>query len=198
MSPQILDSSQIPNSHLECKWCHGAVVEALDPHGMIPTSTSHTYKVIEIIHILWVGTGIYHHAITTTFVGNYFKCPLIFKFTPGVQMKSWCSGWGSNPHGMVPTSILHIYKVFQIIPMLWIDTGIHHHAISTSHSTSAKNQLTPGVQMKSWCSGWGSRSTCNDSYIHFTHHIKSNWDHSYSVDQYWDPSSCHYHNFCWQ
>jgi hypothetical protein len=54
------------------------------------------------------------------------------------------------------------------------------------------------VQMKAWCSGWGSRSTCNDSYIHFTHHIKSNWDHSYSADQYWDPSSCHYHNFCWQ
>jgi hypothetical protein len=45
------------------------VVEALDPHGMVPTSTSNIYKVIGNIHILWMGIWIHHHAITTTVVG---------------------------------------------------------------------------------------------------------------------------------
>ncbi len=58
--PQLLlektfDSSQIATSHLYIKRCHGAVFEAPDPHGMLPTSTSNMCKVMEIIHtlLLW-------------------------------------------------------------------------------------------------------------------------------------------------
>jgi hypothetical protein len=44
------------------------VVEALDPHGMVPTSTSSIYKVIDNIHMLWMGIWIHHHAVTTALV----------------------------------------------------------------------------------------------------------------------------------
>ncbi len=45
------------------------MVEALDPHGMIPTSPSSMYKVFDIIHMLWTGIWIDHHAVTTALVG---------------------------------------------------------------------------------------------------------------------------------
>jgi hypothetical protein len=38
---------------------------------------------------------------------------------------------GSRPHGMVPTSLLHIYKVFETIHMLWMSRWIHHHITTT-------------------------------------------------------------------
>jgi hypothetical protein len=104
-----------------------------------------------------VGTGIHHHTITTTFVGNNFKFLLSFKITPEVWRLGAVVG-APDPHGQVPTSTSHMYKVFQIIHMLWIDTGIYHHAISTSDVPSdsgfqPNTYFTPGVQMKSWCSG---------------------------------------------
>ncbi len=48
---------------------HCAVVEAQDPPGIVPTSTSSIYKMFENIHLLWIGIWIHHHAITTALVG---------------------------------------------------------------------------------------------------------------------------------
>jgi hypothetical protein len=45
------------------------VVEALDPHGMVPTSPSSIYKVFDNVHMLWMGIWIHHHAVTTALVG---------------------------------------------------------------------------------------------------------------------------------
>jgi hypothetical protein len=42
------------------------VVEAPDPHGMVPTSTTSIYKVFDNIHMLWMGN---HHAVTTALFG---------------------------------------------------------------------------------------------------------------------------------
>ena len=58
------------------------VAEARDPHGIVPTSIStpnpNVYKAFEIIHMLWMGAGIYHHAITTTHVPLDFGFQLDF------------------------------------------------------------------------------------------------------------------------
>ncbi len=46
------------------------MVEAQDPHGIVPTSTPYIYKVFEIIHMLWLWMGrwVHHHATTTILV----------------------------------------------------------------------------------------------------------------------------------
>ncbi len=77
-----------------------------------------------------------------------------------------------------------------------IGTGIHHHAILTTH-TGPNSLFKPGIEMLSCCSSWGSRPKWNCSHIH-SKHMQSVWDHSYAVDhRYWDQSSCHYHNSGW-
>ncbi len=47
------------------------MVEAPDPHGMVPTSTPYMYKVT--IHMLWMSRWIHNHATTTILVGAEFR-----------------------------------------------------------------------------------------------------------------------------
>jgi hypothetical protein len=47
----------------------GWLVEAPNPHWMVPTSTIYTYKVFNSIHMLWMGRWIHHHATLTILVG---------------------------------------------------------------------------------------------------------------------------------
>jgi hypothetical protein len=49
------------------------MVEAQDPHGMVPPSTPYIYKVFETIHMLWMGRWVHHHAITTILVCPKFR-----------------------------------------------------------------------------------------------------------------------------
>jgi hypothetical protein len=49
------------------------MVEAQDPHGMVPTSTPYIYKVFETIHMLWMGGWVHHYAITTILVSPKFR-----------------------------------------------------------------------------------------------------------------------------
>ena len=42
-----------------CKQCHCQVIEAPDPHAMIPISIPDIYKVLESIHMLWMETRIH-------------------------------------------------------------------------------------------------------------------------------------------
>ncbi len=47
----------------------GWIVEAPDPHGMVPTSTPYMYNVFETIHMLWMSRWIHNHDTTTILVG---------------------------------------------------------------------------------------------------------------------------------
>ncbi len=51
------------------------MVEAQDPHGMVPIPTPYIYKVFEIIHMLWLWMGrlVHHHATTTIHVAVEFR-----------------------------------------------------------------------------------------------------------------------------
>ena len=55
--------------------CHGdgALVEAPDPHGMVPISTPNIWKVLGNMHMLWMGRPVTHHATTTTLVDPEFR-----------------------------------------------------------------------------------------------------------------------------
>ena len=60
-------SDQIPRSLLGAKWSICAVVEAPNPHGMVLTSTpDNIWKVIDNLHMLWMGIWMHHHAVPTT------------------------------------------------------------------------------------------------------------------------------------
>ncbi len=78
------------------KWSHDAMTEAKDSHGMVPTSSSYICKVLDIIHMLWMGDLDHHNAITTEIVvlclWNWLKsCVADLR-----QMKSWCNDLGSR------------------------------------------------------------------------------------------------------
>jgi hypothetical protein len=48
------------------------LVEAPNPHGMVPTSTIYIYKVFKTIHMLWMGRWINNHAFLAILVGKEF------------------------------------------------------------------------------------------------------------------------------
>ena len=94
------NSSQISSRHIkevETFRCCDLLVEAPDPHGMIPTSTPNIYKVAENIHILKMGRWIHHRSKTTLFVGQNVGFSPYSWVTAGVQMKSRCIDWGPRP-----------------------------------------------------------------------------------------------------
>ncbi len=46
------------------------------------------------------------------------------------MMQGWIAE-APDPNGMVPTSTLYVYKVFETIHMLWMSRWIHNHATTT-------------------------------------------------------------------
>jgi len=46
------------------------VAEAITQHKMVPTSTDDILKLVDNLHMQWMGKWSYHHAITTTCVGQ--------------------------------------------------------------------------------------------------------------------------------
>jgi hypothetical protein len=49
-----------------CKPCHYALVEAVEPFILHPTSMSCIHKVFECLLRLWMGIWLYTHTVTTT------------------------------------------------------------------------------------------------------------------------------------
>jgi hypothetical protein len=68
------------------------MVEALDPPGMVPTSTLSMYNVFDNVHMLWMGIWIQHNAVTTAVVGPDFGGRLKSEVTPGLLMIRLFSG----------------------------------------------------------------------------------------------------------
>ncbi len=86
-------------SLLGCKWHHCAVAEALTQHGMVPISPPNKCKMVDNLHMLWM--GIWRHilpiTITTTWVVPDLGSLLKLWFPAGRQMTPLCSCWRSNP-----------------------------------------------------------------------------------------------------
>ncbi len=72
-------------------WCQGALVEAPDLHGMVPTSTPNIYKVFESIHIHF-----HYHTPLTIFLCFEFRelANILGDSSAGWQLrcKWWCQG----------------------------------------------------------------------------------------------------------
>jgi hypothetical protein len=100
---------------------------------MCPTSTPNIFQMVQNIHMheLWVNINIHHHDASTTLVG-----PEVRSCWPN---SSWVTALATvavveapDSHGVVPSSSPDIYNMFEIINVLWMGTGIHHHAIITT------------------------------------------------------------------
>jgi hypothetical protein len=76
------------------KWIDYTVIEAPDPHGMVPTSSSYIHKVFVIIQKLWMGGLNLHYAVTTELVVPSFWIWQKYWVKALRQMESWCNDWG--------------------------------------------------------------------------------------------------------
>jgi hypothetical protein len=66
MLPQIWEKRLKSYLMHVCKPCHYALVEAVEPFKLHPTSMSYILKVFERLLRLWMGISLHTHIITTT------------------------------------------------------------------------------------------------------------------------------------
>ena len=62
-TPQIWKVFWSYGSLLGCNWHHCAVAEALTQHEMLPTPPSTIWKVVDKLHMLWMGIWRHHEAM---------------------------------------------------------------------------------------------------------------------------------------
>jgi len=178
------------------KMSDGAVVEAINPHGMAltPSPSPNIHKVIHNLHMLWIGVWMCQHAIAAPLVGLDWGC----------QLKSWVTSKRQkikslNPYEMAHTSTPNITR--------WLTTficcGWGYRCVTMSLPSHLLAQIWEvrlypghccdygGCKMMQRCSGWGSKPTWNGSHI-LSKHILGDWQHSYDVDRDMDVSSCCY------
>ncbi len=86
------------------------MVQAADTHGMVPTSISNITIVSDIIHMMWMGRKIHHHAATTA-----------ARVTAGHHTMPCAVVEAVDSPVMVPKSTYNIIKVFDNIHLVWID-----------------------------------------------------------------------------
>ena len=75
------------------------MVEAPDPHGMVPISSPNIWNVLDIIHMLWMFRWILHLAVTTAAFGSDMRNRLLKPSVSSIkrQMLWKWSDWGSRP-----------------------------------------------------------------------------------------------------
>ena len=198
----IWEVSWNPGSMLGTKWCPCVVVEALNPHGMAPTSSPNIWKGIYNLHMLWMGIWIHHRAIY-----NHTCCS---GFEKTAEIRGHC---------LAPNDVL-VWLLRLWTHMKWLPHplqtyigrlttftcfGWGYKSIIMPYTTTLTchdlgSQLKSGVnawhQMLSLSGCWGSEPSWNGSHIP-SKHIKGDWQTSYAVDGDMDPSSCHYNHTCW-
>ncbi len=66
MLPQICESWLQSHLMQACKPCHYALVEAVEPFRLNPSSISYIHKVFELLLRFWMGIWLHTHTVTTT------------------------------------------------------------------------------------------------------------------------------------
>jgi hypothetical protein len=102
----------------EPEWCCNVMVKAPNPLGVHPTSMSYVYKVFQHLDTLWMGICVRSYPYTVT-----HPTWLIFCGAVSLVESTWCDYVmvEADSHlKLIPSSILHIYKVFKLLDMLSI------------------------------------------------------------------------------
>ena len=114
------------------EWSQYAIVEAVEPFKLHPTSMSYIYKLYEHLKQLWMGIWQHTHTVTTTEVSSDLG-----EFTEILDDVVW--EWSQyaiveavEPFKLHPTSMSYIYKVFEHLKQLWMGIWQHIHTITTT------------------------------------------------------------------
>jgi hypothetical protein len=133
-------------SLLGAKRYYHALVEALNPHWMVPRTTQSIWKVIDKYYMQWMGIWGPQHAVTTTLVG------------PNLERQSW------NHRSLLGAK----WYYHALVEQCWMGLWSSHHAATTTlveadFKRQLKSLITAGWQMIPSCIGWGSKPTLNET-----------------------------------
>jgi hypothetical protein len=153
------------------KWSHHyAIVEAVEPFKLHPTSMSHIYKVFEHLKQLWMGIWQHTHTVTTTDVS-----PDLGEFAEilddvSVEMIPLRYRWGCRTFKLHPTSMSYIYKVFEHLKQLWMGIWQHTNTVTTTEVSPegfpAEILDDVSVEMIPLRYRWGCRTFQTASHIY--------------------------------
>jgi hypothetical protein len=152
-------------------WSHYAIVEAIEPFKLHPTSMSYICKVFEHLKQLWMGIWQHTHTVTTTEVS-----PDLGEFTEiidhvSVEMILLRYRWDCRTFQTHPTSMSYIYKVFEHLKQLWMGIWQHTHTVTTTAVSpdiweSSMKSYDVNVEMILLHYRWGCRTFQTASHIH--------------------------------
>jgi hypothetical protein len=108
--------------------CQGALVEASDPHGMVPTSSPNRHTRCLRAFLLSCECAIESTTMPLPTCACWRRIKGVGWLIRSLRSNKWCQGVEApDPHGMVSTSTPNKYKMLQNILMQWMGRWIHHH-----------------------------------------------------------------------
>jgi hypothetical protein len=110
------------------KWSYNAIVEAVEPFKLHPTSMQYIYKVFKHLKQLWMGIWQHIHTVTTTEVSP--DSGKFSKIIDDVNVETIPLRY--QPFKLHPTSMWYIYKVFDHLKQLWMGIWQHIHTVTTT------------------------------------------------------------------
>jgi len=158
------------------KLSHYTIVEAVEPFKLHPTSMSYIYKVFEHLKQLLMGILQHIHTVTTTDVspdlGEFAEIQddiiSVWKWSHYTIVEA------VEPFKLHPTSMSHIFKVFEHLKQLWMGKWQHIHTVTTTEVSPDLGEFTEildDVNRKTipLCYRWGCRTFQIASHIHVIH-----------------------------
>ena len=152
------------------------MVEAVEPFKLHPTSMSYIYKVFEHLKQLWMFIWQHIHTVITTDIS-----PDLGEFAEILDdiIRVW--KWSHytiveavEPFKLHPTSMSHIFKVFEHLKQLWMGIWQHIHTVTTTEVSPDLGEFTEilddvNVKTIPLCYRWDCRTFQTASNIHVIH-----------------------------
>ncbi len=114
------------------KWSHYAIVEAVEPFKLHPTSMSYIYWVFKHLKQLWMGIWQHTHTVTITDVPQIWESSLKSYMMSVWKWSHYAIVEAVEPFKLHPTSMSYIYKVFEYLEQLWMGIWQHIHTVTTT------------------------------------------------------------------
>ncbi len=151
-----------------CKPCHYALVEAVEPFKLHPTSMAYIYEVFEHLLRLWMDIWLYIQLLPPQTLPKICEIWLISDL---IQVCKPCHYKAVEPFKLHPMSMSYIYEVIQSLLRLWMGIWLHTHTITTMDVPPDFWDLAvilPDaiVQTMPLCFGWGCRTFQTTSHVH--------------------------------
>ena len=163
---------------------------------------------IHIIYVIGVWQPLYavdvHMDVSPPPYGRSCR-PSLWNFATNLGKSQLMWWWNEVIEAVDPThihliSMLYIYKVFDILYMLWMCIWMCSHHLMAAHADQACRILLQILATLSWYvmvkwGDWGCRPNPHSSHIHIIY-VKGVWQPLYAVDMHMDVSPPRYGHSC--